>query len=67
MSHTAIISRELGKPAVVGADHATRLLRSGDLVEVDGDTGQITVIRRKEEIADTVSGMQAKEKNEEHL
>lgn len=49
LSHTAIISRELKKPAVVGVDHATRLLGSGDLVEIDGDTGQITVIRRKEE------------------
>lgn len=48
LSHTAIISRELGKPAVVGVDHATRLLRSGDLVEIDGDTGQIRVITRKE-------------------
>lgn len=67
LSHTAIISRELGKPAVVGVDHATRLLKSGDLVEVDGDTGQITVIRRKEEMSGMVSGIQAEEKNEEHL
>lgn len=44
LSHTAIISRELGKPAVVGVENATRLLRNGDLVEVDGDTGQIAVL-----------------------
>ncbi|MDE6674155.1 MAG: phosphoenolpyruvate synthase, partial [Acetatifactor sp.] len=44
LSHTAIISRELGKPAVVGVENATRLLRNGDLVEVDGDTGQIVVL-----------------------
>lgn len=44
LSHTAIISRELRKPAVVGVENATRLLRNGDLVEVDGDTGQIVVL-----------------------
>lgn len=46
LSHTAIISRELGKPAVVGVENATRLLRDGDIVEIDGDTGQIFVRNR---------------------
>lgn len=41
LSHTAIISRELGKPAIVGVDNATRLLRNGDFVKIDGDTGRI--------------------------
>lgn len=44
LSHTAIISRELGKPAVVGVENATRMLRDGDLVEMDGDTGKIMVL-----------------------
>lgn len=46
LSHTAIISRELGKPAVVGVENATRLLRDGDLVEIDGTAGRITVVER---------------------
>ena len=46
LSHTAIISRELGKPAVVGVENAARLLKNGDLVEIDGDTGQILVLKR---------------------
>ena len=45
LSHTAIISRELKKPAVVGVENATRLLKNGDFVEIDGDTGQIVIIR----------------------
>lgn len=43
LSHTAIISRELGKPAVVGVGHITKLLQSGDYVRVDGDRGEVIV------------------------
>lgn len=46
LSHTAIISRELKKPAVVGVDGAASILRNGDTVEVDGVSGRITVIER---------------------
>lgn len=46
LSHTAIISRELHKPAVVNVKDCTRLLRSGDLVELDADQGCVTVIER---------------------
>lgn len=45
LSHTAIISRELGKPAVVGVRHITRLLQNGDYVRVDGEKGEVTVCR----------------------
>ena len=44
LSHTAIISRELGKPAVVGIPHITEELEDGDLVRVDGNTGTVTVL-----------------------
>jgi pyruvate,water dikinase len=37
--HAAIVSRELGVPCVVGAREATRLLRTGDVVTVDGARG----------------------------
>ncbi|MGP6146747.1 PEP/pyruvate-binding domain-containing protein [Jeotgalibaca sp. A122] len=42
LSHTAIISRELGIPAVVGIKHATQQLQSGEQVILDGNTGQVT-------------------------
>jgi pyruvate,water dikinase len=40
-SHAAIVSRELGIPGVVGCRDATRVLRDGELVTVDGTTGKI--------------------------
>jgi len=39
MSHAAILSRELHRPCVVGTKTATKLLKDGDLIEVDGDNG----------------------------
>ncbi len=39
--HAAIVSRELGVPCVVATRDATRRLRDGELVTVDGGTGRI--------------------------
>ena len=39
--HAAIVARELGVPAVVGARTATSVLRDGELVTVDGAKGEI--------------------------
>lgn len=41
LSHAAIVSRELGKPCVVGLKQATHVLKDGDLVEVDAERGII--------------------------
>ena len=43
LSHTAIISRELGVPAVVGIKDVTKILQTGDLVTIDGHTGEVKV------------------------
>lgn len=40
-SHAAIVSRELGIPAVVGTEKATTTLKTGDLVTVNGQSGEI--------------------------
>lgn len=45
LSHTAIISRELGKPAVVGVKNITKLLKKGDYVRIDGEKGEITILK----------------------
>lgn len=37
--HAAIVSRELGKPCIIGTKIATKVLKDGDLVEVDADKG----------------------------
>ena len=44
MSHAAIIAREYGLPAVVGTGHATKQIKTGDHVRVDGDTGVVTIL-----------------------
>lgn len=40
-SHAAIVSRELGVPCVVGTNTATKHLKSGDIVTLDGATGKV--------------------------
>jgi phosphohistidine swiveling domain-containing protein len=46
LCHAAIVSRELGIPCVLATGDATRTLRDGDLVEVDGDAGEVRVLVR---------------------
>jgi pyruvate,water dikinase len=44
LTHAAIVSREYGIPCVVGCSVATARIRTGDLVEVDGARGTVTII-----------------------
>ncbi|MBN2548235.1 MAG: hypothetical protein JXB15_03690, partial [Anaerolineales bacterium] len=48
LSHAAIVARELGIPAVVGCGDATRRLRTGDRLRVDGGQGLVTILSRAE-------------------
>ena len=40
-SHAAIVSRELGVPAVVGTLNATNMLSNGEVITVDGNLGKV--------------------------
>ena len=42
LSHSAIVAREMGIPAVVALAGVTRWLKDGDWVELDGRTGVVT-------------------------
>jgi pyruvate,water dikinase len=44
MSHAAIVAREYGMPAVVGTGHATKRIKTGQRVRVDGDRGTVTIV-----------------------
>ncbi len=44
LSHSAVVAREYRIPAVVGAGVATTVIRDGDLIEVDGDTGVVRIL-----------------------
>jgi len=45
LSHAAIVAREFGIPAVVGCRNATTVLKTGDIVTVDGGKGTVTVVK----------------------
>ncbi len=44
MTHGAVIAREYGLPAVVGVEHATRLIRDGQRIRVDGTGGYVELL-----------------------
>ncbi|KSW12328.1 phosphoenolpyruvate synthase [Pyrodictium occultum] len=56
-SHAAIVSRELGIPAVVGTGNATKVIKTGTLVTVDGSRG--VVYEGRVEISRSKAGEEA--------
>ncbi|MFZ2959512.1 MAG: PEP/pyruvate-binding domain-containing protein [Candidatus Ozemobacteraceae bacterium] len=48
LSHSVIVARELGLPAIVGISDVTKRLKTGDLVEMDGTTGIVRIIPPEE-------------------
>jgi pyruvate,water dikinase len=46
LSHGSIVAREYGIPAVLGTGGATRRLRTGDRVRVDGTKGTVEILER---------------------
>jgi len=45
-SHAAIVSREYGLPAVTGTGLATSVIKTGDIIKLDGSTGMVTIVKR---------------------
>jgi pyruvate,water dikinase len=45
-SHAAIVCREYGVPSVTGTGVATSVIKTGDIIKVDGDTGVVTIVKR---------------------
>lgn len=48
-SHAAIMSRELGVPCLVGTYYATDILATGDLIELDADSGLVKIIQKSKQ------------------
>jgi len=42
--HAAIVARELHKPCIIGTKIATQVLKDGDMVEVDANTGTVKIL-----------------------
>jgi len=45
LSHGSIVAREYGLPAVTNVGAATQVIRTGDLVRVDGNRGRVTLLK----------------------
>lgn len=43
--HAGIVAREMNKPCIVGTKVATKILRDGDLVEVDANNGVVKILK----------------------
>jgi len=43
LSHGATVAREYGLPAVVGVPHATRVIKNGQWITINGLTGTVYV------------------------
>ena len=59
-SHAAIVSREMGIPAVVGTGDATKKLRDGQIVTVDGNNGKVIEGRGETKLAKVEPVVQTK-------
>jgi pyruvate,water dikinase len=46
MCHAAIVCREYGLPTVVGTGKGTHVIKTGDLIKIDGDSGLVTILER---------------------
>ena len=47
LSHGSIVAREYGLPAVTNVGLATQLIHTGDLIEVDGSRGRVTILKAR--------------------
>ena len=45
-SHAATVCREYGVPSVTGTGIATSVIKTGDILKVDGDTGVVTIVQK---------------------
>jgi pyruvate,water dikinase len=43
LSHSSIVAREYGIPAVLGTGTATRRIRDGQMISVDGNAGTVSL------------------------
>ena len=50
-SHPAVLAREFGIPAVVGTSEATRQIKTGDRIRVDGTAGVVEIMGAAEPAA----------------
>jgi pyruvate,water dikinase len=45
LSHGAVVAREYGLPAIAGLPGVTRRFKTGDMLRLDGNTGELRRVR----------------------
>jgi len=45
LSHGSIVAREYGIPAVVNVGAATKIIKTGQKIQVDGDSGVVRILQ----------------------
>ncbi len=53
LSHSAVIAREMGIPAVLNISQATQIFKNGDRVRLDGNTGKVELLERRSSRGDS--------------
>ena len=66
-SHTAILARSLGLPAVVGAEGARSIIEEGDLVVIDADSDAVIVNPSDDELAEFGRRVRAQDEHRAQL
>jgi len=46
LSHAAIVARELKKPCILATENASKVIKDGDLIEVNADKGVVRILKR---------------------
>lgn len=46
LSHAAIVARELKKPCILATENASKVIKDGDLIEVDANKGIVRILKR---------------------
>ncbi|MFA5871917.1 MAG: PEP/pyruvate-binding domain-containing protein [Parcubacteria group bacterium] len=50
-SHAAIVAREMKKPCVIATKMASKIIKDGNLLEVDADNGIVKILKNKKEVS----------------
>lgn len=48
LSHTSIVARELQKPSIVAITNITDIIKTGDVIEIDGTVGTVKILKQRE-------------------
>lgn len=57
LSHASVISRELKKPCIIAFKGITKLVKDGDLIELDAEKGTVKILEKNKNKTKNISGL----------